>query len=976
MMKKLVTLILAFLLCVPMALPQTVLADEPVAEQEALDSYFRQPLFELSEAKKLLIPESMKEVVFSTNKQKDGILLTGKVKDLTSGKIALKEELSFDRNPVGRISVDGLSDRGVTVVVHVFLDEEEEPAASITLKRQTGKKEWANAGDLTADIYGRKLTGSHKVSFSLEISGKDAKKNTTVLLRSLEFSESSLPVMYFNIDESQGSIAGMNGSADHSVECYGSVSIQVPEGYQCEYTDEKITGYNDLKLDYIRGRGNSTWTEVKKPYKVKLDKKADLFGMGANKHWILLANRFDNSFVRNRMTYWLGARLGLDYTPQCVPVDVVMNGEYYGSYLLCEQIRIGESRVEIDDLEEDEESIKRTDEPFISGGYLLSMDSYGDDNPKNVIETSRGLKLFIESPSYETYNNEDQKSYIQKYVQATEDAINGTNFADAGGKHYSEYLDLDAAANYWWVQEFSANGDAYGSGSTYLYKKRSGKLFWGPLWDFDYVAWGDLDYEGDAPEGFDNTHMAWFDKMRSDSTFRNKLLERWKVMNGLLEEITKKNGLLDSYYEELKISAAYDREKYGPYGENWFGEEEETEESEAIEPVTYEGEIEQLRNWINVRRNWVNGNLNELSPRSYTVRFKANGKVIATKNYEEGTLLTPPAAPKKKGYVFRGWYSKNTGFVDTSTEVYSNMTLKAKYIRKSSEIPAEELYFSRYDVYAARSTWADEESNVYNPIYIVMPYNATNQTVTWSSARPAVATVDENGTVYLKRNGTVKITGTLSSGKKVSYKLHIFNPDTTELNTPSEISLNKNALHLLNGDYTQLRVKLGPKPCFDTELAWISLNPEVAEVDDFGIVQARAAGTADIVVYSQESSTYATCKVTVTATNKKAQKAKTKRVTGVKAKAKNDGTIRVSWKAVPEGAGCMIYMKTGKNGTYKKAGIVRNGKTTFWTSGKLQKGKTYYFRLRPLAKVGHVSVKGKWSSEVSCEIAKIVVCRK
>ena len=86
-------------------------------------------------------------------------------------------------------------------------------------------------------------------------------------------------------------------------------------------------------------------------------------------------------------------------------------------------------------------------------------------------------------------------------------------YKDLNGKHYGEYMDIDAAIDYYWVQEISSNGDAYNSSSTYLYKERNGKLFWGPLWDFDYVAWGNVDTR---TTGFDKTNATWFEKLIQD----------------------------------------------------------------------------------------------------------------------------------------------------------------------------------------------------------------------------------------------------------------------------------------------------------------------------------------------------------------------------------------------------------------------------------------------------------------------------
>ena len=99
-------------------------------------------------------------------------------------------------------------------------------------------------------------------------------------------------------------------------------------------------------------RGNSTAWEDKKPYKLKLDKKADLFGLGggvANKHWNLLANVYDESLMRNKLSYDLSAEFGAPVAMRSEWVDVVMNGQYVGNYQLCQHVRISEERVNVYD---------------------------------------------------------------------------------------------------------------------------------------------------------------------------------------------------------------------------------------------------------------------------------------------------------------------------------------------------------------------------------------------------------------------------------------------------------------------------------------------------------------------------------------------------------------------------------------------------------------------------------------------------
>jgi len=88
------------------------------------------------------------------------------------------------------------------------------------------------------------------------------------------------------------------------------MSLYVPSGYTGEFSEKVLTDLENLSLEYIRGRGNSTWEESKKPFKFKLNTKANLLGMGKGKHWILLANSYDDTLLRNRIAAYMGRRLG------------------------------------------------------------------------------------------------------------------------------------------------------------------------------------------------------------------------------------------------------------------------------------------------------------------------------------------------------------------------------------------------------------------------------------------------------------------------------------------------------------------------------------------------------------------------------------------------------------------------------------------------------------------------------------------
>lgn len=262
----------------------------------------------------------------------------------------------------------------------------------------------------------------------------------------------------------------------------------------------------DGDLSYIKGRGNSTWKGDKKPYNIKLDGKADLFGMGSSKKWCLLAGA-DETFMRIAMAYDFAQAVGVETTSDTVPVSLYVNGNYMGSYILTEKVEIGKNRVDIYDLESEIEELNTEDptsypkggveapisgnqkyveypnEPEnVTGGYLLELEKYYRywDEATGFL-TKRGQTVVVKSPEYAS---KAAVEYISTYYQEFENALYSPDGYNSLGKHYSEYIDVDSLARMYIVQEFGQNFDGCSS-SFYLSKDVDGKLVAGPAWDLD-----------------------------------------------------------------------------------------------------------------------------------------------------------------------------------------------------------------------------------------------------------------------------------------------------------------------------------------------------------------------------------------------------------------------------------------------------------------------------------------------------------
>ena len=262
-------------------------------------------------------------------------------------------------------------------------------------------------------------------------------------------------------------------------------------------------------LDYIKGRGNQTWTGEKRPYNIKLSEKASLLGMETAKKWCLLANATDNTLIRNTVGLTLAQSMDIPYAVDFRAADLYINGDYRGSYLITEKVEVDSARVDITDLDKLNEAAnpgvdvgrlykltsgghadcgnKRwTDIPVspddISGGYLIEFDGETYyDLETNGFCTDRGQFVTVKSPENAS---EAEIDYIRTYCNEAEEALAAENGYNSLGKHYGEYFDVETLAKMYVLNEYLINTDC-GFSSTFFYKEPGGKLISGPAWDFD-----------------------------------------------------------------------------------------------------------------------------------------------------------------------------------------------------------------------------------------------------------------------------------------------------------------------------------------------------------------------------------------------------------------------------------------------------------------------------------------------------------
>ena len=659
--------------------------------------------------------------------------------------------------------------------------------------------------------------------------------------------DNGIPVVYLNIDESQGTIEQMIDSPRHTAFCYGTVSIEVPEGFRyTDFPDLPCESVTDLAMS-IRGRGNSTWQQSpKKPFKIKLDKKTDIFGLGKNKHWVLLANWFDSTLIKDRISGWLGDELGFAFTPRGVPVDVVLTGEeygshYLGSYYLSENVRVDENRLEIAELEEGD-----TDPDIITGGYLIQNGVQVDAGSPDRFYTSRHANWATHTPSFDPEDNaalgdgsaEDearegeesfagaelgdgyvnlaQQQYIRDYIQHFEDVL----FEE--GTAYRDLMDVDNAALYWLVNIATVNGDGFATGSTYLYKDRDtsdgpAKLLWGPLWDFDF-AWGHRIYY----TGFEYGHL-WSKPMlydKGEGGFVESVHRQWPAVRDALERMIEDGGLIDRYREETRASAAANAELLHP--------------GQAFD---YDAEIDTLKTWIRNRIDWVDAHFSEIDDLIHRVVYIVDGEVFRTdfKSAEESFLEEAEIAPEKEGYIFLGWTDEEGNTIDANRKITQDLTATAQYISEEEATRGEDIAMVKDSDILVYSYYL----RGYQIPYEVIPTDAQDKRVTWTSSDEDYATVDENGMISFSGEGQVTVTGTLASGRSRTFTLTV----TKEpFGSAEAIFPEQEEIRMTVGQQSACPVRTEPSPVSFTDCFYEPEDQSVVTAGECGVLTAVGPG--------------------------------------------------------------------------------------------------------------------------------------
>lgn len=365
-------------------------------------------------------------------------------------------------------------------------------------------------------------------------------------------------------------------------------------------TDDHITIYNadgtiDCEVDGgARLRGNTSQAYPKKPFALKFNEKKSVLGMPAHKRWVLLANWLDHSMIRNSVAFdiayvmeyaWRASGGAIEagvpwnvhgQNVELVVVDKDGDAHHVGNYLLCEQIKVDENRLNL------------------TNGYLLEVDGNYDEPSK--FKTSKNVPFMFKDEVSSTIVSE-----VKTKVQSIETNIYNGNFEEA-----YKSLDINSVIDQWLVFELTLNREYADPRSVYMFMNDEGKLCGGPVWDFDRGTFQNQEKatelcDNSGPEGSsgklyrikpdnewlcwrtwesDTYSYIWYKQLIKDPIFQQTVQQRWAVMKPYLEMIADQ---IRYYGETQAVSYKYDSamwpttkadiRKYKDDFNDWSGDE-------------------------------------------------------------------------------------------------------------------------------------------------------------------------------------------------------------------------------------------------------------------------------------------------------------------------------------------------------------------------------------------------------------------
>lgn len=410
----------------------------------------------------------------------------------------------------------------------------------------------------------------------------------------------------------------------------------------------------DGTIKSIAGRGNTTWDNYeKKSYTIDLGENGDLLGMGAARDWILLSNAADPSHVRNKMVFDFAKQAGLLYSPESDWVDLYLNGEYTGLYLLSEQNEVHIERIAIENQD----------------SFLVTMEGRGRMVSQNLpyIETDLKQVLRVRYPKAPT---DEQLQKLNLFWNDIEHAIVEDNECNT---EWTALIDLDSWVKKYLIEEIFGSLDACYKSQYFYYdgNNENTRVMAGPVWDFDLSmgrTWHteSLDFLWANRLHVDDQYdTPWFHELYKKEAFFSRLKEIFlKEMLPLLQILREKQ--VQEYRDMIAQAAKMNQIRW--------------------QMESFDDEVELILDYLTRRIDfltslWVEGCLYHL------IEARSEGSSYAYFAVRDGERIPYlPVLESSNTREFEGWYTEGGMPFDETEVILEDIRIYAKWHGASTKL--------------------------------------------------------------------------------------------------------------------------------------------------------------------------------------------------------------------------------------------------------------------------------------------------
>lgn len=366
----------------------------------------------------------------------------------------------------------------------------------------------------------------------------------------------------------------------------------------------------------IELRGTTSQTFPKKPYRIETQKpdgennNIPLLGLPKENDWILYNPYSDKTMMRNALAYNLSRDLQ-EYASRSAFVEVFVNTDYKGVYVLLEKIKRDANRIDIAKM-----TAADSLGDALTGGYILKIDNVSGEQVE-VWRSSHRTKFQYHYPKPSLITRQ-QENYIQNFINQFETQIS-LKYAHEIPGNYRKFINLDSFVHYFMVSELTKNIDSYRL-SVYMYKdrdSRGGKLTLAPVWDFN-LAFGNANYyDGASPKNWVLAMLNppelrtrakqpfWWQTLLSDADFISILIDRWHEMRHGLWRTERLLQRIDSLATQLDEAQVRNFQRWPIVGKYVW--------PNAYVGKSWQEDVYYLKTWLIARLDWLDEHIPELS---------------------------------------------------------------------------------------------------------------------------------------------------------------------------------------------------------------------------------------------------------------------------------------------------------------------------------------------------------------------------